>query len=516
MINRSFARYFLAYAIRAAIFALVAFLAATCKSRAQAQAHQEIYVHRNADGTRRDADDVNIYMVPYCANTPDGDYYLALNSNHTQTVLFKIRNGKAMNSTVTAEESRKLIWQVTDQRGNFFNSDGDAYTWTFSAFGQAYGTGWTNAPNGVQAIVTSSTKQPAGTRRTYEVEIQINMPGSEAVPMPLHLSVTNTGTQSSAQVVLKAPDGSFAVNLGAGPGQTADTTYTPTANSPRGTYQLVAVFNVGLPNEYIVPLGTTDLYTSAGQYNPSWTDWDMVASATDGSENGGHHWRDNGDGTETWVDGNGNVDGTSPPAGDGGTYSRPSPEMPGTWTRPKPSPTPTPTPTPSPTPPPPSPTPSPYPSPNPVPGPIGDPGPSQSGSVYDEVKAALLDAGRDGAPQDSVSGDFAFGEDPETDLTPLTRANNKVKGTSELLTDSEKGLANRASRFNRPQDRQSLPQGLTQAIPTFSLPFGNIGSATVNLSIYATPINVFRNICLLALYIMFWWATVRIIRLGIA
>jgi hypothetical protein len=189
---------------------------------------------------------------------------------------------------------------------------------------------------------------------------------------------------------------------------------------------------------------------------------------------------------------------------------------------PNPSPTPitapSPTPTPTVVPSPPSSSPPPAPTQAPAPNQIrgNNAGTSSTTDVYQDVRDALNDAGRDTVAP-AASGAFDYGAQ-HTVVSSNKGVSDLDKSKQQLDASRSRMDAQTAmlkERFS-PTKKMGLPQTVAMHPLQWSVTLPKLGTFTINLQGYQTYITWIRNACLLVLYIVFWLATAKGIQKGIA
>lgn len=152
----------------------------------------------------------------------------------------------------------------------------------------------------------------------------------------------------------------------------------------------------------------------------------------------------------------------------------------------------------------------------PKPGQLPGGGPSGANDdtqdIYAEVLNALKDAGK-ATNQPGVSENVDLGKQPEHvgDESKVKNIGNKT----EEIDGAARGMVSSwASRFSD-NNKVDLPSGFGKRTQfAASLPL--LGSVSISLSAYLDYINAFRGLCLLVVYIVFWFATIKVIRASIA
>lgn len=124
---------------------------------------------------------------------------------------------------------------------------------------------------------------------------------------------------------------------------------------------------------------------------------------------------------------------------------------------------------------------------------------------------ALNDAGNRDTGLSGVSGEFDIGEQANLDKD-TSEIESNVDGTVDAVEDTKTTLEEGLST-----DRAlNLPGALGGCSLDFDVTLPVLGAMTVTLAPFSTWITLFRNLALFAMYIMFWFATARVVRQGIA
>jgi len=193
---------------------------------------------------------------------------------------------------------------------------------------------------------------------------------------------------------------------------------------------------------------------------------------------------------------------------------------------PTPTPTPTATPTPSATA---TPNPTATPAPTAEPGPSGPPGPDPVpaqdpkaaedvyGSVYADVRQALNDSGNQDTNAVPADGSFTVGDNHQEVINDrnLNHANEQI----ETSISHAEGMAFDAQ--GRYTEAQSISLPLISGTQyNFDLGYVTFATRSIHIACDLTPyqtwIELFRNCCLFAAYLEWWFWAARVIRSGIA
>jgi hypothetical protein len=131
--------------------------------------------------------------------------------------------------------------------------------------------------------------------------------------------------------------------------------------------------------------------------------------------------------------------------------------------------------------------------------------------IYAEVYAALVNSSDD-TEMPVVTNDVKFGEHPEG--VGGTQGNDLVEKVDRIATGIETHITAMTGKFSADKAVQ-LPT--VSVIPmSFAITLPVLGSTNIDFAPYSIIINYWRNLCLMMVYIYFWWATIRVIRTGIS